>query len=208
MGNQDNRFRAVRDGHRFRMSPATVLAVIALFISLGGTSIAASGLINGKKIKPGTVTGKQIRNKTITKGKIAPATVRSLRGNQGPKGERGPSGVATAYQDETTTGVSLDDPHIAELEVPAGRYLVSAKVELYTEGATDVGCWVAFDYGDYLDYSRWSSPGKLAGSARWGTISLLGISPPGTEVLTLRCFADDSAGTTGRSKVVAVPVAD
>ena len=43
-----------------RFSPATWIAVLALFIVIGGTATAASGLINGKKIKPGTVTNGQI----------------------------------------------------------------------------------------------------------------------------------------------------
>lgn len=210
---------------RFRVTPATVLAGVALFVALGGTSIAASGLINGKKIKPGTITAKQIKNKTITTAKIAPGTVRSLSGAQGPKGdpgpagvpgakgdpgpqgEPGPAGVAAAYQDEVMQvpfGSYAGPQDIAELELPAGRYLVQAKVELRTDQAADTSCWVSFDYGDFLDSARWRSPGGFDG---WGTISLLGISPAGTEVLTLRCSMDDVAGMVGRSKIVAVPVA-
>ena len=71
---------------------STVIAAIALFIVIGGSATAASGLINGKKIKPGTITAKQIKNKTITKSKLAPATVKSLKGAQGPAGPAGRDG--------------------------------------------------------------------------------------------------------------------
>src|SRR4051794_5340150 len=70
------------------------LAGVALFIVLGGSAVAASGLIDGKKIKKGTVTARQIRNRTITKRKLAPATVASLKGRAGVPGEHGTDGEA------------------------------------------------------------------------------------------------------------------
>ena len=78
------------------LRPGTVLAAIALFIVIGGTATAASGLINGNKIKPGTVTAKQIKNKTITTTKLSPATVKSLKGQQGPAGAAGSDGAPGA----------------------------------------------------------------------------------------------------------------
>ena len=75
-----------------RPSTGTVLAAVALFIVIGGTATAASGLINGKKIKAGTITARQIKNKTITTAKINPSTLSSLKGAQGPRGVTGPAG--------------------------------------------------------------------------------------------------------------------
>jgi hypothetical protein len=75
-----------------RVSPSTAIALLALFIAIGGTATAA-GLINGKNIKKGTITNKQIKNKTITKAKLSPATVNSLRGQAGSPGPAGPAGV-------------------------------------------------------------------------------------------------------------------
>ncbi len=59
-------------------SPATVIALIALFVALGGPAQAAK-LINGKKIKKNTITTKQIKNRTITSGDISSRTLRSLK---------------------------------------------------------------------------------------------------------------------------------
>ena len=84
---------------------STVFAAIALFIVIGGTATAASGLISGNKIKPGTITAKQIKNKTITKAKLAPATVRSLKGAMGPAGPAGADGVRGATGSAGTNGV-------------------------------------------------------------------------------------------------------
>ena len=84
---------------------STVLAAVALFIVIGGTATAASGLISGNKIKPGTITAKQIKNKTITKAKLAPATVRSLKGAMGPAGPAGADGLRGATGSAGTNGV-------------------------------------------------------------------------------------------------------
>lgn len=215
------------NGRRLPISPATVLAGVAVFIALGGTSIAASGLINGKKIKPGTITAKQIKNKTITQSKLNPATVATLRGARGeqgpqgapgprgepgpqgasgPKGEPGPASLPAAFEDESqvveipTNAGAVD---LAELTVPAGRYLVTAKAVLRTNDPADTSCWVMPDYDDFIDSSNWSAPGGYSS----GTLAMTGISPPGTEILTLRCFTDDVAATALRNKLVAIPVA-
>jgi len=213
--------RGSKGERRPRVTPATVLAGLALFVALGGTSIAASGLINGKQIKPGTITAKQIKNKAITKAKLAPSTVSGLRGaagpkgDAGPKGERGPAGATgpagpaalpAAHEDESE-GVAIPQyagvVDLAELELPAGRYMVTAKAVLVPNAATEASCWVTADYGDYVDSSNWSSTGP----AQAGTLSLAGLSPAGTEILTLRCYQDDVAGLTGRNKLIAIPVA-
>jgi hypothetical protein len=49
---------------RFLPSPAMVVAVVALMVSLGGSAYAAL-TITGKNIKNGSVTGKDIRNHSL-----------------------------------------------------------------------------------------------------------------------------------------------
>jgi hypothetical protein len=51
---------------RYRPSPAMVVALIALFVALGGVSYGvATGSIDSREIKNNTVRGKDIRNRTI-----------------------------------------------------------------------------------------------------------------------------------------------
>jgi hypothetical protein len=54
-------------------SPAMVVALIALAMSLGGSAYAF--VITGKNIKNGSVTGRDIRNHSLTGGDIRPDTV-------------------------------------------------------------------------------------------------------------------------------------
>ena len=137
-----------------------LIAGVALFIVLGGSAVAASGLINGKNIKKGTITAKQIRNKTITRAKIAPSTVKSLAGARGPqgqsgspgaKGTTGPTGQAGAdgiVVPQSATGSLVNLPSDSQTEVlsrtvPAGTYVVNARVALVSQAATStnrIGC--------------------------------------------------------------------
>lgn len=59
-------------------SPALVVALLALFVALGGPAEAAK-LLSGSKLKPNSVTSKQIRQRTITSRDIARSTLRSLK---------------------------------------------------------------------------------------------------------------------------------
>jgi hypothetical protein len=64
---------------RRRPSPAFVLALIALFVALGGPA-QARRLIDGKLLRKGSVTGRAIKNGSLGKRDLSRAAVRSLTG--------------------------------------------------------------------------------------------------------------------------------
>jgi hypothetical protein len=67
-----------------RLSPAVIVATMALAVALsGGTAIAA-----------GLVTSEQIKNGTIRMIDLHPSTAKALEGDRGPQGARGAQGVA------------------------------------------------------------------------------------------------------------------
>jgi hypothetical protein len=68
-------------------SPALIIALIALFVALGGTSLAAANLINGKLIKANS----------IPKNRLTKRAIKSLHGARGAQGPQGPQG-ATGLQ--------------------------------------------------------------------------------------------------------------
>lgn len=72
--------RAWKNGgmSRPRLSYANVVATLALFLALGGTTIAATK-IDGKHIKPGSLPGKALKRATVTGAKVKPD---SLTGKQ------------------------------------------------------------------------------------------------------------------------------
>jgi hypothetical protein len=78
-----------------------VVALIALFVAIGGTSMAAV-LITGKQVKDSSLTGVDVKDRSLkardfAKGQLpagpaGPAGTQGPIGNQGPKGDQGPGG--------------------------------------------------------------------------------------------------------------------
>ena len=68
-------------------SPVFIISLIALFVALGGTSLAAANLINGKLIKANS----------IPKNRLTKRAIKSLHGARGAQGPQGPQG-ATGLQ--------------------------------------------------------------------------------------------------------------
>jgi hypothetical protein len=60
---------------RFRPSPALVVSLIALFVSLGGMSYAAATKIGTRGIKNGAVTSKKLHKNAVTAKKIRKGAV-------------------------------------------------------------------------------------------------------------------------------------
>jgi hypothetical protein len=75
-----------------RISPAMVVAMLALLVALTGTAVATtSTLITGKQIKNSSITGIDVKNKSLTPRDFR-GSVRGPRGVTGPAGPAGPAG--------------------------------------------------------------------------------------------------------------------
>jgi hypothetical protein len=91
-----------------RVSPAMVVAMLALFVALTGTAVATtSALITGNQIKNSSITGLDIKNKSLrpidfrgsvrgARGASGPPGTPGLQGPQGLKGDKGDPGQAGA----------------------------------------------------------------------------------------------------------------
>lgn len=87
---------------RGRLSPAFIVASLALFVGLGGVGYAAATIgsaqiknnsVQGKDIKNSTVQGKDIKNGTIKSGDISKGTRDALKGQTGSAGTPGTPGT-------------------------------------------------------------------------------------------------------------------
>ena len=129
-----------------QLRPATLIAMLALFVAIGGTATAASGLIKGKKLKNNTVAGKKLKNRTITKKKLAPATVKALKGNQGLPGKDGI--VSPTFKEFSSINIPANlELGIGSVNVPAGRYMITATVQVTSNATNNVSCGVATNNG-------------------------------------------------------------
>jgi hypothetical protein len=80
---------------RHRPSPAMAVALLALFVSLGGGAYAALKLPNNsvgpRQLKRGAVTGPKIRNDAVTSAKVKDASLlaKDFKAGQLPRGAQG-----------------------------------------------------------------------------------------------------------------------
>lgn len=87
---------------KYRPSPAMVVAMIALFVSLGGSAFAALNLpkdsVGTRQLKSGAVTGAKLHNNAVSSSKVKDHSLLATdfkagqlpRGSQGPQGPPGP----------------------------------------------------------------------------------------------------------------------
>ena len=80
------------------LSPSTVIALIALFVALSGTAVAATGLITSAQMKNDTIQGKDVKDRSLTPtdftGSVAgPQGAAGQPGAQGVKGDQGIQGI-------------------------------------------------------------------------------------------------------------------
>ena len=146
-------------------SPSMIVACVALFVALGGTSYAAITLpansVGTEQIKKSAVTGAKVKNATLTGAKIASATLTGAK-----------------IADATLTGVDIADGAVGPAKfgtVPGARVRRGAAVTL-TSGVTAVLSYDATDFnvgGVYSSAqpSRMTAPvaGRylIIATARW-----------------------------------------
>ena len=181
----------------------TILASLALIVALGGTATAASGLINGKKIKNNTVAGKKLKNKTITKNKLAPKTVKALKGQKGPQGAPGKDGVVSPVSEVFG---SLNIPAstamgLGAVPVPAGKYMVTGTFDIGSTATTVVTCTITANNGGGSHTARFDPDGG-------GTVTIpsqLVTSNSEVTQFTAGCQAGNSSANVSGT-LIATPV--
>ncbi len=104
------------------LSYANVMATIAVFVALGGTSYAATKLarnsvgstqirakaVGSSELKSRAVTSSKLRSGSVTASKLSTGARNSLRGPQGPVGPVGPTGpTGITFRAAVTSAGSL-----------------------------------------------------------------------------------------------------
>ena len=116
---------------RRRPSPALVISLIALFVSLGGGAYAltvtggqvANGSLTGRDIRANSLTGRQIREARV--GKVPRARVADRVGRRTVEQVTTQAFFAAQKAPKGFTG---DPTLIGKISLPAGSYVISAKV--------------------------------------------------------------------------------
>jgi hypothetical protein len=107
-------------------SPTSIIAVLALFVALGGTAYATKHYLitSTKQIKPSVL--KKLKGKPGKNG---------TNGTNGTNGSNGAAGAANGYTDQhpaAGTYIPLEEQPtvVSVLNLPAGKYVVQADVHL------------------------------------------------------------------------------
>ena len=109
-----------------RPSHATIVAYLALFVALGGTSYAAitlkRGSVKGKHIAKNAVTSPKVKNGSLRLGDFAAGQLpRGEKGEPGPRGEAGETGPAGAPNPNAVNSDQLDGIDSSEFLRGRGR---------------------------------------------------------------------------------------
>src|ERR1700741_2268162 len=95
---------------RDRLTYANVMATIAVFIALGGSSYAAFKLpknsVGAREIRSGAVASNEIKNGSVRTEDLGVSTRASLVGERGPQGPRGATGAVGATGPQGPAGAS------------------------------------------------------------------------------------------------------
>ena len=173
--------------NQMKIRPATLLALLALFVAIGGTATAASGVINGKKIKKGTIAGKAFKNQTITRAKISTATIASLAGARGPQGEKGakgskgpngdqgaPGAPGTSTISGSATKIQAANSEVNQVvldDLPGSRYIAFATVTARSQNAgSEVVCRIEALVGNQ-DEATWTNTVNDSRGVLWMAMS-------------------------------------
>jgi hypothetical protein len=106
-----------------RFLRGNAIALLALFIALGGTTFAAA-----TTLAPNSVGTTQLKNGAVTKKKIGKKTLVALKGNRGPrgptgaKGDKGSPGPAGPLLQILPSGKTLSGAFGGASSVPAGVF--------------------------------------------------------------------------------------
>ena len=131
------------------MTYANVMATVAVFIALGGSSYAAI-TVTGKNVQNSSLTGRDVRNSSLTTSDVRnrsllaqdfragqlPAGPQGLPGTPGAKGDKGDRGIQGERGPSDAWAVDLVNG-AASVTLPPGDYVAQAVARWHNQSSTD-----------------------------------------------------------------------
>jgi hypothetical protein len=154
---EDERAKAAGRSPRYPWIRNNVLGLVAIFVALGGSAVAA-GIAGHGSGPVARVAGKGRRGPRGPRGRRGPQGPKGVQGIQGPKGDQGiqgdtgPTGPSDVYRDQTEYSTYKDADGVtpvASVTVPPGDYVISAHaIVIANVNDADIRCEVD-PAGDY-----------------------------------------------------------
>jgi hypothetical protein len=127
----------VRLVSKLRPSPAMIVALIALFLAVGGVGYAASSTINGKVLKDHSVAGKKLKQDTLTGKQINESTLGKVRRAETADTATNAGRASTADNATHATaadGVATVSVHATKIVDAAADFASAPQVPLGSKG--------------------------------------------------------------------------
>ena len=161
----------MKKNRRFRITYANVVASLALFAALGGSSYAAIA-VTGAQVRDGSLTGRDVRNSSLTgkdvrnqsllaqdfkagqlpAGPAGPKGDKGDPGPQGPKGDPGTPGVS-GYEIVESISPTNSDNKFRIAKCPSGKVAIGGGA--YLQG--DFTGHVALDHSTPFNSTGWEA---------------------------------------------------
>jgi hypothetical protein len=170
---------------RIHLSYANVMATVAVFVALGGSSYAAFALpknsVGSRQLKNHAVTPKKVAKSTVAlfkgrKGDRGPAGIQGPAGAQGSPGSQGPTGPSNAYH---ATENLITDPS-PSVSVPAGDYVVSGDANAGVQNGASLDCRIQLNGADAGSFASASNEASNPENVNVADSASLHLSSPGT----------------------------
>ena len=162
---------------RRRPSAATVIALIALAVAVGGTSYAATSLprnsVGTKQLKKSAVTSAKVKDASLLKRDFKAGQLPA--GPAGSAGPTGPAGPSDAYAGFNNGPVAAPSSlaTIATLNIPqGGNYVIFAKLWMFDNVNTSVLTDCQLAAGSDTDESRTMLEGNSGVVVAGATLAL------------------------------------
>lgn len=197
-----------------RPSSTAIVAYLALFISLGGTSFAVT------KLARNSVGSEQVKDQSLQANDLAPGVAvsgprgpRGATGPVGPAGPQGPAGTVNAYIGRVATmsfpQTAGTRANVVSVRVPAGSYALTFATHFWSDTANaQVDCWLVVGGRDLVHGAIKIGPATSA--ARESTMALTEVATvPAAATLSAQCAqrtTDVPIGVEG-IRLLAIPVA-
>lgn len=155
----------MKDSIRRRPSPALVVATLALFVALGGTSYAAIALprdsVGTIQLKAGAVTSPKVRDGSLSAIDLSPAARRALMGRAGaqgpagPKGDPGADGISGYEIVEAQSSYDSNSPKKIIVACPEGKRILGGSAAAWARALLRAPAGVALTTSDSLGDRSW-----------------------------------------------------
>lgn len=174
----------------WRPSPALAIALLALFVGLGGTASALSGKFSVKKgdIAPNAVRTYTIGAKQVRSGKIAPGQIDPYKLNLG-----GTAPVGAEASTTSTVPVDLGGPNASVKAPPGSMIQVHVSAAMRSTGNNTASVYL-------VEPSLLPSPQKVLSSTSTANFQTK-YSAPGTGA----SGADEGVSNISRSGWITIP---